>query len=78
MIFICCWKISNATIHTIDEMVKHLFSSIRLEEQMKQRTRLVEQFNRNVKERDSLLSKKNEALATLSGFEHSLVASIEE
>lgn len=45
---------------------------------MKQRTRLLEQFDRNVKERDSLLSKKNEALSTLSNFEHALVATIEE
>ncbi|CAK9829512.1 hypothetical protein ANTRET_LOCUS6833 [Anthophora retusa] len=51
---------------------------LRLEEQMKQRTRLLEQFDRNVKERDSLLSKKNEALTTLSNLEHSLVADIEE
>ncbi|XP_017893227.1 uncharacterized protein LOC108632883 [Ceratina calcarata] len=50
----------------------------RLEEQMKQRTRLLEQFERNVKERDSLLTKKNEALSTLSNFGHSLIASAEE
>ncbi|XP_003708513.2 uncharacterized protein LOC100878388 isoform X2 [Megachile rotundata] len=50
----------------------------RLEEQTKQRTRLLEQFNRNVKERDSLLNKKNEALSTLSSLQHSLVATTEE
>ncbi|XP_029055566.1 coiled-coil domain-containing protein 183 [Osmia bicornis bicornis] len=50
----------------------------RLEEQMKQRTQLLEQFNRNVKERDLLLRKKNEALSALSNFEHSLVATTEE
>ncbi|OAD59544.1 hypothetical protein WN48_08651, partial [Eufriesea mexicana] len=63
-----------------DSLLVHSYRELlsRLEEQMKQRTRLVEQFNRNVKERDSLLSKKNEALSILSNFEHSLVASIEE
>ena len=50
----------------------------RLEEQMKQRTQLLEQFNRNVKERDLLLKKKNETLSALSNFEHSLVATTEE
>lgn len=54
------------------------FVIIRLEEQMKQRTQLLEQFNRNVKERDLLLRKKNEALSALSSFEHSLVATTEE
>ncbi|KOC61449.1 hypothetical protein WH47_05053 [Habropoda laboriosa] len=47
---------------------------LRLEEQTKQRTRLLEQFDRNVKERDLSLSKKNDALTTLSNLEHSLVA----
>ncbi|KAK9296352.1 hypothetical protein QLX08_009670 [Tetragonisca angustula] len=63
-----------------DSLLVHSYRELllRLEEQMKQRTRLLEQFNRNVKERDSLLSKKNEALSTLSNFEHSLVASVEE
>ncbi|KZC04667.1 PREDICTED: uncharacterized protein LOC107192980 [Dufourea novaeangliae] len=50
----------------------------RLEEQMKQRTRLLEQFNRNVKERDSLSSQKNEALSTLTEIEHTIVAGVEE
>ncbi|XP_076248774.1 uncharacterized protein LOC143188423 [Calliopsis andreniformis] len=50
----------------------------RLEEQMKQRTRLLEQFDRNVKERDSLLSKKNDALSALSDVERSFVAGVEE
>ncbi|CAL7943986.1 unnamed protein product [Xylocopa violacea] len=50
----------------------------RLEDQMKQRTRLLEQFERNVVERDSLLSKKNQALSTLSNIEHILVANTEE
>ncbi|XP_076764354.1 uncharacterized protein LOC143431473 [Xylocopa sonorina] len=50
----------------------------RLEEQMKQRTRLLGQFERNVVERDSLLSQKNQALSTLSNFEHTLVANREE
>ncbi|XP_076286156.1 uncharacterized protein LOC143211913 [Lasioglossum baleicum] len=49
----------------------------RLEEQMKQRTRLLEQFNRNVRERDSLLSRKNEALTSLSEIEHAVVANVE-
>ncbi|KAF3422442.1 hypothetical protein E2986_05677 [Frieseomelitta varia] len=66
-------RIKNSLlVHSYQELL------LRLEEQMKQRTRLLEQFNRNVKERDSLLSKKNEALSTLSNFEHSLVASVEE
>ncbi|XP_043248376.1 uncharacterized protein LOC122395110 [Colletes gigas] len=50
----------------------------RLEDQTKQRTRLLEQFDRNVKERDSLLSQKNDALSTLSEVEHSLIANAEE
>nr|XP_031828092.1 uncharacterized protein LOC116425046 [Nomia melanderi] len=50
----------------------------RLEEQMKQRTRLLEQFDRNVKERELLLTRKNEALSGLSEIEHSLVARVEE
>ncbi|XP_076649065.1 uncharacterized protein LOC143356903 [Halictus rubicundus] len=50
---------------------------LRLEDQMKQRTRLLEQFNRNVKERDALLTRKNEALAGLSEIEHSVVANVE-
>ncbi|XP_043587043.1 synaptonemal complex protein 1 [Bombus pyrosoma] len=63
-----------------DSLLVHSYRELlsRLEEQMKQRTRLLEQFDRNVKERDSLLSKKNEALSTLSNFEHALVATIEE
>ncbi|XP_020719488.1 synaptonemal complex protein 1 [Bombus terrestris] len=63
-----------------DSLLIHSYRELlsRLEEQMKQRTRLLEQFDRNVKERDSLLSKKNEALSTLSNFEHALVATIEE
>ena len=54
------------------------FLPLRLEVQMKQRTRLLDQFDRNVKERDLLLSKKTEALSTLSDIEHSLVAGGEE
>lgn len=50
----------------------------RLEEQMKQRTRLLEQFDRNVKERESLLNKKNDALSSLSDVERTLVAIVEE
>ncbi|KOX78514.1 hypothetical protein WN51_07921 [Melipona quadrifasciata] len=63
-----------------DSLLVHSYQELlsRLEEQTKQRTRLLEQFNRNVKERDSLLSKKNEALSALSNFQHSLVASVEE
>ncbi|XP_071873648.1 uncharacterized protein [Bombus fervidus] len=63
-----------------DSLLVHSYRELlsRLEEQMKQRTRLLEQFDRNVKERDLLLSKKNEALSTLSNFEHALVATIEE
>lgn len=45
---------------------------------MKQRTRLLEQFDRNVKERDALLLKKKEALSTLSNFEYTRVAGVEE
>lgn len=45
---------------------------------MKQRTRLLEQFDRNVKERDALLLKKKEALSTLSNFEYTRVADVEE
>lgn len=45
---------------------------------MKQRTRLLEQFDRNVKERELLLIRKNEALSGLSEIEHSLVARVEE
>ncbi|XP_012341756.1 synaptonemal complex protein 1-like [Apis florea] len=59
-------------VHTYREM----FS--RLEDQMKQRTRLLEQFDRNVKERDALLLKKKEALSTLSNFEYTRVAGVEE
>ncbi|KAG9437500.1 synaptonemal complex protein 1 [Apis mellifera carnica] len=59
-------------VHTYREM----FS--RLEDQMKQRTRLLEQFDRNVKERDALLLKKKEALSALSNFEYTRVAGVEE
>lgn len=45
---------------------------------MKQRTRLLEQFDRNVKERDALLLKKKEALSALSNFEYTRVAGVEE
>nr|XP_050856418.1 uncharacterized protein LOC127066570 isoform X2 [Vespula vulgaris] len=46
----------------------------RLEEQMRQKTRLINQFNYNIKERDDLLSKKEEALAVLENLEHTMVA----
>ncbi|XP_078044078.1 uncharacterized protein LOC144473765 [Augochlora pura] len=49
----------------------------RLEDQMKQRQRLLEQFNHNVKERALLLTQKNEALANLSKIEHATVAHVE-
>ncbi|CAD1470412.1 unnamed protein product [Heterotrigona itama] len=63
-----------------DSLLVHSYRELlsRLEERTKQRTRLLEQFDRNVRERDSLLSKKDEALSALSNFEHSLVASVEE
>ncbi|KAF7394089.1 hypothetical protein HZH68_010908 [Vespula germanica] len=46
----------------------------RLEEQMRQKTRLINQFNYNIKERDDLLSKKEEAVAVLENLEHTMVA----
>ncbi|XP_054012938.1 uncharacterized protein LOC128894899 [Hylaeus anthracinus] len=50
----------------------------RLEDQTKQRTRLLEQFDRNIKERESLLNQKNDALSTLAEVKHTLVAGVEE
>ncbi|KAL2714157.1 myosin-9-like isoform X1 [Vespula squamosa] len=47
----------------------------RLEEQLRQKTRLINQFNYNIKERDDLLSKKEEALTTLENLEHTMVTS---
>ncbi|XP_046826503.1 uncharacterized protein LOC124427533 [Vespa crabro] len=46
----------------------------RLEEQMRQKARLINQFNYNTKERDDLLHKKEEALITLESLEHTMVA----
>ncbi|XP_047354930.1 LOW QUALITY PROTEIN: uncharacterized protein LOC124951144 [Vespa velutina] len=46
----------------------------RLEEQMRQKVRLINQFNYNTKERNDLLHKKEEALITLESLEHTMVA----
>ncbi|XP_076623261.1 uncharacterized protein LOC143342861 [Colletes latitarsis] len=83
---------SNVTIEKQIKSLEEIFDKVkesllvrsyrellsRLEDQTKQRTRLLEQFDRNVKERDSLLSQKNDALSTLSEVEHSLIANAEE
>ncbi|XP_015517623.2 outer dynein arm-docking complex subunit 3 [Neodiprion pinetum] len=46
----------------------------RFEEQMKQKERLIKQFNHNVRERDSFLNKKNHATLILATLEHSMIS----
>ncbi|XP_012287307.1 uncharacterized protein LOC105703465 [Orussus abietinus] len=46
----------------------------RLEEQMRQKARLTEQYNYKLRERDSYLNKKNHALLKLATLEHSMVS----
>ncbi|KAK2582345.1 hypothetical protein KPH14_004681 [Odynerus spinipes] len=46
----------------------------RLEEQMNQKARLIAHFNHNVKERDELVSKKEQALVALETLQHTMVA----
>ncbi|XP_043496528.1 uncharacterized protein LOC122520529 [Polistes fuscatus] len=46
----------------------------RLEEQMKQKTRLINQFNYNIKERNNLVIKKEEAIILLEKLKHTMVA----
>lgn len=60
--------------HKENKKTTHFNHYIRLEEQMRQKTRLINQFNYNIKERDDLLSKKEEALAVLENLEHTMVA----
>ncbi|XP_024947549.1 uncharacterized protein LOC107274516 [Cephus cinctus] len=45
----------------------------RLEEQMRQKARLLVQFNHNLIERDSILNKKHHALLILASLEHSMI-----
>ncbi|XP_076170847.1 uncharacterized protein LOC143148426 [Ptiloglossa arizonensis] len=83
---------SNATLEKQIKSLEKIFDKVkesllvrscrellsRLEDQTKQRTRLLEQFDRNVKERDALFGRKNEALTTLSEVEHAFVTAAEE
>ncbi|XP_046750581.1 uncharacterized protein LOC124413838 [Diprion similis] len=46
----------------------------RFQEQIKQKERLIKQFNHNVRERDSFLNKKNHATLILATLEHSMIS----
>lgn len=48
----------------------------RFEEQMRQKERLIKQFNYNMKERDAVLNKKNHATLILATLEHSMISTV--